>query len=73
MRVKTSVTLPQDLLKQIDRVNGNRSAFIEQAARAWLAKLARAERDANDARIINRFAKRLNKEAMDVLEYQGLP
>jgi hypothetical protein len=30
-------------------------------------------REARDAEIINSNAGRLNREAMDVLEYQGLP
>jgi hypothetical protein len=30
-------------------------------------------REARDAEIINANAGRLNREAMDVLEYQGLP
>lgn len=32
--------------------------------------LSKRERDAKDLEIINRNADRLNKEAMDVLEYQ---
>lgn len=73
MRVKTSITLPRDLLDSIDREDRNRSAFIERASRAYLAHLAKAEREALDVRIINRNADRLNSEAQDVLEYQGLP
>ena len=73
VRVKTSITLPSDLLKSIDHVDSNRSAFIEHATRAYLTRLARAKRDARDVEIINANADRLNEEAMDVLEYQGLP
>ncbi|MGA2133806.1 MAG: type II toxin-antitoxin system CcdA family antitoxin [Bryobacteraceae bacterium] len=73
MRVKTSVTLPQDLLAQIDRVDDNRSAFVERAARAYLARLERAKREARDIEIINRNAERLNAEALDVLDYQRIP
>jgi len=73
VRVKTSITLPRPLLKRIDRADRNRSAFIERAARAYLARLEKAERDATDAGIINAHADRLNEEALDVLEYQGLP
>ena len=72
MRVKTSVTLPSELLVQIDRAHSNRSAFVEQAARAHLARLKRIQRDERDAKIINANAKRLNAEAEDVLGYQGL-
>ena len=73
MRVKTSITLPEELLNVIDRVDANRSAFIEKASRAYLARLEKAKREASDAEIINRNADRLNDEAMDVLDYQGLP
>jgi metal-responsive CopG/Arc/MetJ family transcriptional regulator len=73
VRVKTSITLPEDLLKSIDQTDTNRSAFIERASRAYLARLEKAKRDARDVRIINANADRLNAEAMDVLEYQGLP
>ena len=73
MRVKTSITLPDDLLKRIDRADSNRSALIERATRAYLARLERAAQEANDTAIINANADRLNREAMDVLEYQGLP
>jgi metal-responsive CopG/Arc/MetJ family transcriptional regulator len=73
VRVKTSITLPQDLLARIDRLDSNRSAFVERAARAYLARLERARREARDIEIINRNAGRLNAEAMDVLEYQRVP
>ncbi len=73
MKAKTSITLPSDLLKRIDRADANRSAFLERAARAYLARLEKAQREAADAEIINRHADRLNAEAVDVLAYQGLP
>ena len=73
MRVKTSITLPQDLLRSIDRVDPNRSAFLERASRAYLARLEKAAREEKDAGILNAQAARLNEEACDVLEYQGLP
>jgi metal-responsive CopG/Arc/MetJ family transcriptional regulator len=73
MRIKTSVTLPEDLLRSLDRVAGdhsNRSRLIEEAVRALLESKARAARDARDIEVINRHADRLNDEAADVLEYQ---
>jgi metal-responsive CopG/Arc/MetJ family transcriptional regulator len=73
VRVKTSVTLPSELLGQLDRVDKNRSALLERAARAYLAQLERDKRDARDIEIINRNADRLNREAMDTLEYQQMP
>jgi metal-responsive CopG/Arc/MetJ family transcriptional regulator len=73
MRVKTSVTLPKELLTRIDRIGKNRSAFLEKASRVYLSSLERARRDAHDLAIINANADRLNAEAMDVLEYQAIP
>jgi metal-responsive CopG/Arc/MetJ family transcriptional regulator len=77
MRVKISVTLPEDLLRSLDQVageqGGNRSRLIEQAIRALFEAQPRADRDATDIEIINRCADRLNKEAADVLEYQSGP
>jgi metal-responsive CopG/Arc/MetJ family transcriptional regulator len=73
VRVKTSITLPSELLSQLDRVDKNRSALLERAARAYLTRLESQQRDRRDIEIINRNADRLNREAMDTLEYQQLP
>lgn len=73
MKVKTSITLPADLLASIDRTESNRSAFFERASRAYLARLEKGRREARDAQIINANAEGLNEEAKDVLGYQGLP
>ena len=73
MKVKTSVTLSSTLLEEIDGHGENRSAFLERAARLYLAQVAKSGRDAKDAEIIERRAKYLNEQAADVLEYQGLP
>jgi hypothetical protein len=54
VRVKTSITLPAELLGRLDR-------------------LQREEQDRRDVEVINRHAKRLNREARDTLEYQQLP
>ena len=73
-RVKTSVTLPGDLLRSVDRIAGgetNRSRVIEEALRDLVERRAKAERDARDLEIINRNAERLNDEAEDVLDYQA--
>ncbi|SPE37029.1 hypothetical protein SBA3_2560005 [Candidatus Sulfopaludibacter sp. SbA3] len=73
MRVKTSITLPKDLLTRLDRAGKNRSALLERAALAYLAELDRQTRDRRDVEIISRNAQRLNREALDTLEYQQLP
>ena len=73
MKVKTSITLSEDVLRAVDRLAShykNRSELIETAIRAFLAKLLREEQDRRDLEILNRNAERLNREAADVLEYQ---
>ena len=72
-RVKTSVTLPQDLLELLDRAakgQASRSRLIEEALRELLERRARADRDARDLAILDRSAEALNAEAADVLAYQ---
>ena len=76
MKIKTSITLAEDLLKVIDEQSGpykNRSDFIEKAVRAYVAQVMRDRQNARDLDIINRQADRLNQEAEDVLTYQVLP
>jgi metal-responsive CopG/Arc/MetJ family transcriptional regulator len=73
MRVKTSVTLPKDLLTRMDAIERNRSAFIERATRAYLAEMERRRRNLRDLQILNTNARGLNTEAADVLEYQAFP
>lgn len=73
MKVKTSITLSEELLEEIDRRGEqfkNRSDFLERAAKAYLAQLERNEVNARDLEILNRHAERLNREAADVLEFQ---
>ena len=73
VRVKTSITLPKELLSRLDRVDKNRSALLERAAVAYLARLERQARDRRDLEIIDRNAERLNQEALDTIEYQKVP
>jgi len=70
MRVKTSITLPKDLLHRLARVDKNRSAILERAALAYLARLEKEARDRKDMEIIERNAESLNREALDTLAYQ---
>jgi metal-responsive CopG/Arc/MetJ family transcriptional regulator len=74
MKVKTSVTLSDALLEAIDALvepPTNRSAFLEEAAWAYLKQRQRAEQTARDIEIINRRAEYLNQETMDALSYQA--
>ena len=76
MKVKTSVTLSEKLLKAIEKSAGrgvNRSEFLEQAGWERVALLARRRREARDRAILDQHAKALNAEAEDALEYQIEP
>ena len=73
MRVKTSITLSDDLLAAIDRTGSDRSLFIEMAARKYLAETIKAHHETADAAILDKIVDRLNEEAADVLEYQIIP
>lgn len=74
MKVKTSITLSEEVLKVIDKrarqSRKNRSDFIETAVWAFVGQLIRDEQNARDLDIINRKAEALNEEAADVLAYQ---
>lgn len=73
MKLKTSITLPSELLETVDRrveAGQSRSDFIEIAIRVRLAQLDRDERDMRDLETLNRNADQLNAEAEDVLAYQ---
>ena len=73
MKIKTSITLSEDLLKAVDeyaREYNNRSEFIEQAVRVFIKQLVRKQQDDRDLEIINNRSDSLNQEAMDVLSYQ---
>jgi metal-responsive CopG/Arc/MetJ family transcriptional regulator len=76
MKVKTSITLSEEVLRAVDKrakqYKKTRSDFIEAAVRAFIGQLIRNEQDARDLEIINRRADYLNREASEVLEYQVL-
>lgn len=74
MKVKTSLTLSEELMHKIDSLldqYGTRSALIEQAVRDFLAAETQRHRDRQDLEILNRRAEALNAEATDVLAYQA--
>lgn len=75
MKVKTSITLSEELLKVIDKrakqYKKNRSDFVEAAVRTFIGQIIRDEQNAkDDLEIINRRADFINQEAADVLAYQ---
>ncbi len=74
MKIKTSVTLSEDLLEAVEARIGpaaSRSEFIERAVRGYLASLVRREHNARDLEIMNRYADEMNADASDLLDYQA--
>jgi metal-responsive CopG/Arc/MetJ family transcriptional regulator len=74
MKQKTSITLSEDVLRELDRWAGSgesRSAYIESVLRRHFRRRAWAAEQTRDIERINAAADRLNAEAEDVLEYQA--
>lgn len=74
MRVKTSVTIDERVLRGIDKATTrtrSRSRVIEDAAREFLARRQRAARESRDREILDGSADALNHEMEDVLAYQA--
>ena len=76
MKVRTSITLSQGILKEVDEMidnsdhSGNRSSLIEEALREYIERNRRKARDRIDLELINNTADELNQEAEDTLSYQ---
>ncbi|MCC6542996.1 MAG: ribbon-helix-helix protein, CopG family [Nitrospirae bacterium] len=73
MKVKTSITISEELIKSIDELfseQKNRSEFIEEAVRDFIKRQTERKRDLEDLNILNKKADKLNREAEDVLSYQ---
>ncbi len=73
MKIKTPITLSEELVKEIDALASNeqnRSAFLETAAWESITKLRRAQRNARDLAILNKQADYFNGEVTDALSYQ---
>lgn len=73
MKLKTSVTLSEDIVRDVSRVRKkgeSRSQVIERLLRERLAAEARRAADCRDLDLINENSAELNAEAEDVLSYQ---
>jgi len=72
MKVKTSVTLSEELLEAISAETHahSRSAFIETAVWDYLQLRRRASRDRRELQLINAHASQLNEEARDSVDFQ---
>jgi metal-responsive CopG/Arc/MetJ family transcriptional regulator len=71
--VKTSVTLAEEIVEELDRITGegcNRSQMIERAVAEYIERQRRRIRETRDLEILNRLAEQLNEEVDDVLSYQ---
>jgi metal-responsive CopG/Arc/MetJ family transcriptional regulator len=62
------VSLPDDLVAEIDTVSADRGQFIAAAVRRILRENSVAQQA--EVERINEIADELNREAADVLEYQ---
>lgn len=74
MKLKTSVTLSEDVVRGLDRAKRrgeSRSEAIERLLRESLRAEARRAADLRDAALINAHAEQLNAEAADALAYQA--
>ena len=73
MKVKTSITLSEDIVARLDQLASggeSRSELIERLLRESFLEMERRARDSKDLEVINRNADELNKEADDVLGFQ---
>ncbi|MDQ3321866.1 MAG: ribbon-helix-helix protein, CopG family [Acidobacteriota bacterium] len=74
MKVRTSVTLPKELLLEIDALAGKkhrRSAIVETALRDYMAKETGEKLNRRDIEIINENADLINKQVEETLEFQA--
>lgn len=74
MKLKTSVSLSEECLRDLDEWVGegaNRSALIEAAVVEYIARRRRAARGHEDRRIIAANAKSLERDVLETLEFQA--
>lgn len=74
MKSKTSLSLSDDLLKDLDRMAGpsvSRSSFIERILRDFVEQRARQKRRAQEIAAINAHADKINSEMSDALSFQS--
>jgi metal-responsive CopG/Arc/MetJ family transcriptional regulator len=74
MKVRTSVTLPRELLVEVDALAGKkhkRSAIVETALRDYVAKETGKELNRRDIEIINKNAEMINKQVEETLQFQA--
>ncbi len=67
MKIKTSVSLSEELLQAVNAQPGSRSEFLEAAAWERLRRQAREQRDKRDVELLNQYADFLNAETADAM------
>jgi metal-responsive CopG/Arc/MetJ family transcriptional regulator len=74
MKLKTSVTLSEDIVKMIDKAahaNESRSQAIERLLRERLMAVARQAADDRDRQLIDQHASKRNAEIRETLNHQA--
>lgn len=74
MKVRTSVTLPKDLLAKVDAIAGKkhkRSSIVEAALRDYVAKENGDKLNTRDIEIINANADLINRQVGETLAFQA--
>ncbi|MCP9495819.1 MAG: ribbon-helix-helix protein, CopG family [Pyrinomonadaceae bacterium MAG19_C2-C3] len=74
MKVRTSVTLPKELLMKVDALTGKnrrRSEIVECALQDYMAKENHKKLNTRDIEIINEHADLINKQVEETLEFQA--
>lgn len=74
MKVKTSVSLSEVCLHELDELAGkgaNRSALIEEAVVEYIERRRRKARGRKDRQIIADNAKSLERDVLETLEFQS--
>ena len=74
MKLKTSVTLSEDIMKTLGRLarkGESRSAVVERLVRESLASRAKQAAAERDRALLDAHAEALNAEVEDVLRYQS--
>ena len=74
MRVRTSVTLPKELLIKVDALTGKtrkRSSVVESALIEYVAKAKPNDVNGRDIDIINKNANLINRQVEETLEFQA--
>jgi metal-responsive CopG/Arc/MetJ family transcriptional regulator len=74
MKVKTSVSLSEECLRDLDELSAgaNRSALIEAAVVEFIARRRRKSRGLEDRRIIADNAEALEQDMRETLEFQAI-